>query len=173
VAIFVQPMRYKGCHQGRRKVFSPIRQVRAISQKLYSHSGTTAVKSPWRLTRHLDTPPAVSSFGGLRTPAPPCAPHHLHGAGIRKPSHERRFDRSPTTSGPPRGNGHSQDRSACLKRAKTGIDQFVGVCSGMTPNDRAQIRPRRAAQSDRITPISNVPLPRPLQPTLQRRPLGR
>src|SRR5216683_7388975 len=32
--------------QGRRKVFSPIRKVRAISQKLYSHSGTTAVKSP-------------------------------------------------------------------------------------------------------------------------------
>src|SRR5260221_593988 len=32
--------------QGRRKVFSPIRKVRAISQKLYSHSVTTAVKSP-------------------------------------------------------------------------------------------------------------------------------
>jgi hypothetical protein len=30
--------------QGRRKVFSPIRKVRAISQKLYSHS--TAAKSP-------------------------------------------------------------------------------------------------------------------------------
>src|SRR5665647_2141796 len=61
------PMRYKGCHQahnaqvaicaffttrnslklhGRRKVFSPIRKVHAISQKLCSHSGTTAVKSP-------------------------------------------------------------------------------------------------------------------------------
>src|ERR1700704_2508445 len=67
VEIFVRPMRHKGCHQahnakvaifalfttrnslnlqGRRKVFSPIRKVRAISQKLYSHSGTTAVKSP-------------------------------------------------------------------------------------------------------------------------------
>src|ERR1700716_3552241 len=66
VEIFVQPMRYKGCHQahnaqveicalfttrnslklqGRRKVFSPIRKVRAISQKLCSQSGTTAVKS--------------------------------------------------------------------------------------------------------------------------------
>jgi len=64
---FVRPMRYKGCHQahnaqvaicalfttrnslklqGRRKVFSPVRKVRAISQKLCSHSGTTAVKSP-------------------------------------------------------------------------------------------------------------------------------
>src|ERR1700684_3141366 len=74
-------MRYKGCHQahkaqvvicaiftthsssklqGRRKAFSPIRKVRAISQKLCSHSGTTAVT----------TPPAVSSIGGLRTPAP-------------------------------------------------------------------------------------------------------
>jgi hypothetical protein len=67
VEIFVRPMRYKGCHQahnaqvaicalfttrnslklqGRRKVFSPIGKVRAISQKLCSHSGTTAVKSP-------------------------------------------------------------------------------------------------------------------------------
>jgi hypothetical protein len=26
--------------------------------------------------------------------------------------------------------------------------------------------------ADLITPISNVPLPRPLQPTIQRRPLG-
>jgi hypothetical protein len=59
VEIFVRPMRYKGCHQAhnakvvicalfttpnslklqeRRKAFSPIRKVRAISQKLYSHS---------------------------------------------------------------------------------------------------------------------------------------
>ena len=45
---------------------------------------------PQRLTHHLATPPAVSSFGGLRTPAP-CAPRHLHGAGIRKPSQERSF----------------------------------------------------------------------------------
>src|SRR5271168_2106775 len=33
----------------------------------------TAAKSPQRLTRHLATPPAVSSIGGLRTPAPVCA----------------------------------------------------------------------------------------------------
>ena len=66
VEIFVRPMRYKGCHQaynaqvaicalfttrnslklqGRRKVFSRIRKVHAISQKLCSQSGTTAVKS--------------------------------------------------------------------------------------------------------------------------------
>src|SRR6202790_3166579 len=38
----------------------------------------TAAKSPQRLTRHLATPPAVSSIGGLRTPAL-CAPLHLHG----------------------------------------------------------------------------------------------
>src|ERR1700730_7246001 len=59
VEIFVRPMWYKGCHQAdnakvvicalfttpnsmklqeRRKAFSPIRKVRAISQKLYSHS---------------------------------------------------------------------------------------------------------------------------------------
>ena len=58
VEIFVRPMRYKGCQQahnaqvvicalfttrnslklqGRRKAFSPIRKVRAMSQKLYSH----------------------------------------------------------------------------------------------------------------------------------------
>ncbi len=29
--------------------------------------------------------------GGLRTPAPRCTPRHLHGAAIRKPSHERSF----------------------------------------------------------------------------------
>src|ERR1039457_926657 len=67
VEIFVRPMRYKGCHQahnaqvvicalfttrnslklqGRRKAFSPIRKVRAISQKLCRQSGTTAAKSP-------------------------------------------------------------------------------------------------------------------------------
>src|SRR3984893_6789997 len=66
VEIFVRPMRYKGCHQAhnaqvvicalfttrnslklqeRRKAFSPIRKVRAISQRLCSQSGTTAVKS--------------------------------------------------------------------------------------------------------------------------------
>src|ERR1700720_4412570 len=30
-------------------------------------------KSPWRLTRGLAKPPAVSCLGGLRTPAPVCA----------------------------------------------------------------------------------------------------
>jgi hypothetical protein len=43
---------------------------------------------------------------------------------------------------------------------------------------RAKRTPRRADQAarsrpDRITPISNAPLRRPLQPTVQRRPLGR
>ncbi len=67
VEIFVRPMRYKGCpqahnaqvvicalfttrnslkSQGRRKVFSPARKVRAISQKSCWHSGTAATKSP-------------------------------------------------------------------------------------------------------------------------------
>ena len=61
-----------------------------------------------------------------------------------------------------------QSRSAL--RICAGINQPVGVCSEMTfvPNDTEQIRPRRAARSDRTTPISNVPLPRPLQPTPQR-----
>src|ERR1017187_7841142 len=66
VEIFFRPMRYKGCHQAhnaqvaicdlfttrnslklqrRRKVFSPIRKVRAISLKLCRPSGTTAAKS--------------------------------------------------------------------------------------------------------------------------------
>jgi len=39
----------------------------------------TAAKSPQRLTRHLATPPAVSSIGGLRTPAPVCAAPHSWG----------------------------------------------------------------------------------------------
>src|SRR6266850_6533434 len=64
VEIFDRPMRYKGCQQahnaqvvicalfttrnslklqGRRKAFSPIRKVCAISQRLCSQSGTTAV----------------------------------------------------------------------------------------------------------------------------------
>jgi hypothetical protein len=68
VEIFVRPMRYKGCQQahnaqvvlcalfttrnslrlqGRRKAFSPVRKVCAISQRLCSQSGTTAVKSPY------------------------------------------------------------------------------------------------------------------------------
>jgi len=67
VEIFVRPTRYKSCQharnaqvvicapfttrnslklQGRRKAFSPFRKVRAISQRLCSQSGTTAVKSP-------------------------------------------------------------------------------------------------------------------------------
>src|SRR6202166_2832786 len=51
----------------------------------------TAAKSPQRLTRHLATPPAVSSLGGLRTPAPVrAAPPSW--AGIRKPSQNRKYD---------------------------------------------------------------------------------
>src|SRR5712672_3821781 len=67
VEIFVRPMRYKGCRQahnaqvvicalfttrsslklqGWRKGVLSIRKVRAISQKLYSHSGTTARQIP-------------------------------------------------------------------------------------------------------------------------------
>src|SRR5258708_3382 len=84
VEIFVRPMRYKGSHQahnakvaicalftthsslklqGRRKVFSPIRKVRAISQKLYSQLRHDSRESPSRLTRPLTTPPAVSLYG--------------------------------------------------------------------------------------------------------------
>ena len=43
-------MRYKVCHQ-------------AHNAKVVL--GLTAAKSPQRLTRHLATPPAVSSFGGF------------------------------------------------------------------------------------------------------------
>jgi hypothetical protein len=34
-------------------------------------------------------PPHSISLGGFRTPAPRCARHHLHGAGIRNPSQQR------------------------------------------------------------------------------------
>src|ERR1700675_1556393 len=82
-------MRCKGCHQAhnakvvicalfttpnslklqeRRKAFSPHSQRSCHIAKVVL--GLTAAKSPQRLTRHLATPPAVSSFGGLRTPAP-------------------------------------------------------------------------------------------------------
>src|ERR1700682_5294287 len=67
VEAFVRPMYHNGCHQahnaqvvicalfttrnslklqGWRKVFSPMRKVRAIPQKLYSNPGRTAAKSP-------------------------------------------------------------------------------------------------------------------------------
>jgi hypothetical protein len=47
--------------------------------------------------------------------------------------------------------------------------------AGGTESQRRTLSRRRGTEvrPDRITPISNVPLPRPLQPTLQRRPLGR
>ena len=73
VEIFVRRMWYKGCHQAHNA-----KVVLAL----------TAAKSPQRLTRHLATPPAVSSIGGLRTPAPVrAAPPSW--AGIRKPSRKR------------------------------------------------------------------------------------
>jgi len=58
----------------------------------------------------------------------------------------RRFGSRSATSVSTPMNRHQQSRLASLKRAKTGIDQLVGVCRGMTPNDTAQIRPRRAAR---------------------------
>src|ERR1700704_3345179 len=124
----VRPMRYKGCHQahnaqvvicalfttrnslklqGWRKAFSPIRKVRAISQKLYPHSGTTAVKSPERLTQHRARHPAVSSLGGLRTPAPVCAAPPSWGR------HPKTFTKDETARAVERGGWrHSQHDSA-------------------------------------------------------------
>src|SRR3984885_9236123 len=79
VEIFVRPMRYKGCHQAqnakvvicalfttpnslklqeRRKAFLLIRKVRAISQKLYSHSQP-------RNPAASDAPPRHTSRGFL------------------------------------------------------------------------------------------------------------
>src|SRR6266404_5210830 len=49
----------------------------------------TAAKSPQRLTRIVATHPAVSSIGGLRTPAPVRAAPPTW-AGIRKPSQKRK-----------------------------------------------------------------------------------
>ena len=71
--IFVRPMWYKGCHQAdnakvvicalfttpnclklqkRRKAFSPIRKVRAISQKLYSHHSRQIPSASDASSRH-------------------------------------------------------------------------------------------------------------------------
>jgi hypothetical protein len=109
VEIFVRPMQYKGCQQahhaqvaicalfttpnslklqGRRKAFSPVRKVRAISQRC-AHNQARQPSNPIASDARPFPPHAVSSIEGLRTPAPPCAPHHLHGAGIRKPSQKR------------------------------------------------------------------------------------
>jgi hypothetical protein len=101
VEIFVRPMRYKGCHQPHNAQVAicaffttpnPLKlQERRKFAKFvpYRKSCTrTAAKSPQRLTRGFAIPPAVSSLGGLRTPAP-SARRHRHGAGIRKPSHKR------------------------------------------------------------------------------------
>jgi hypothetical protein len=46
---------------------------------------------------------------GLRTPAPPCAPHHLHGAGIRKPSQTRTLLLAPEKPGMFRSVGSISD----------------------------------------------------------------
>jgi len=95
VEIFVRPMRYKGASrhitliyaffttrnslklQERRKAFSPIQSLCHIAKVVL----TIRHDSRQSRQRGLSTPPAVSSIGGLRTPTPPCAPHHLHGAG--------------------------------------------------------------------------------------------
>jgi len=84
VEIFVRPMRYKGCHQAhnakvvicaffttpnslklqeRRKAFLPIRKVRAISQKLYSHSQPRNPHS--EIPTASDVPPHHTSRGFL------------------------------------------------------------------------------------------------------------
>jgi hypothetical protein len=69
-------------------VFSPIRKVRAISVVLTFRHDSRQI--PIASDAPPRTHPAVSSIGGLRTPAP-CARHHRHGAGIRKPSQKRSF----------------------------------------------------------------------------------
>jgi hypothetical protein len=111
VEIFVRPMRYKGCQQahnaqvvicalfttrnslklqGGERCFHPLAKF-VPYRKGCAHNQARQPSNPHsRLTRSFATPPAVSSIEGLRTPAPPCAPHHLHGAGIRKPSQERK-----------------------------------------------------------------------------------
>ena len=112
VEIFVRPMRYKGCHQahnakvaicalftthnslklqGRRKVFFTHSQSSCHIAKVVLALRHDSRKSPSRLTRPLTTPPAVSSIGGLRTPAPVSAappswgrhPQTFTGADVR------------------------------------------------------------------------------------------
>ena len=62
--------------------------------------------------------PAVSSLGGLRTPAR-CPRHHLHGAGIRKPSHFRTHavQQKPAFRGLVAGLGQCSER-----RRATGVN---------------------------------------------------
>jgi hypothetical protein len=82
-------MRYKGCHQAHNAqvvicaFFTTPNSLKLQERrKAFSQSSChiakvvlalTAAKSPQRLTRRFAKPPAVSSLGGLRTPAPVCA----------------------------------------------------------------------------------------------------
>ena len=90
--IFVRPMRDKGCHQAHNAqvvicaFFTTPNSLKlqGAAKGVFTHSQSschiakvvlalTADKSSPRLTRHLTKLPAVSSIGGLRTPAPVCA----------------------------------------------------------------------------------------------------
>ena len=114
-----------------------------------------------RRTTHVSLP-AVSSLGGLRTPAP-CPRRHRHGAGIRKPSQRRTIARfkgwrcqrsigtinvSPVATSDLSPRSFSAKSSAfakiCLRPARTvvpfaikrwptaGLRQFIEKCVAVT-----------------------------------------
>src|SRR5437764_10473810 len=84
-----------------RNLLSPVSNTRAITPKLYTYSNPRFFEIPGCESKLRATPssiahaapsdvslPAVSSFGGLRTPAPVYVASSSW-AGIRKPSQER------------------------------------------------------------------------------------
>ena len=109
VEIFVRPMRYKGCHQaynaqveicalfttrnslklqGRRKVFSPAAKF-VPYRKSCAHNQARQPSNPFSCAAPSYVPPSRFPPLEVCVRRPPCAPRHLHGAGIRKPSQER------------------------------------------------------------------------------------
>jgi hypothetical protein len=113
VEIFVRPMRYKGCQQAHNaqvvicalfttrdslKLQGRRRNYRGGERRFHRSQSSCHIAKVVLTIRHdsrqipiaSDARPFHTSRGGLRTPAPPCAPHHLHGAGIRNPSQRRK-----------------------------------------------------------------------------------
>ena len=106
--IFVRPIRYKGCHQAhnaqvvicaffttpnslklqeRRKAFYPYAKF-VPYRKSCAHNQARQLSDPFSCAASYVPP---SRFPPLEVCVrrPRCAPRHRHGAGIRKPSHNR------------------------------------------------------------------------------------
>ncbi len=110
---------------------------------------------------------------------------YLWGSPTSEMGQKRRFDRRPVTSGLPREADTPSDRQHFSKVPRPEVKNLIRSARGrlqrddfrcltiLSRNDTEQIRPAPRRGLIASPPISNVPLPRPLQPTLQRRPLGR